>query len=78
MHHSLPRLLLNVVPRTRIVPQPDDPRESVQAVTNGDIERFSEDAIPLLGVGDDLGVPARDVEDDGVVGGGDLAAHLDV
>ena len=72
------RLELDIVTRTRIVAQPDDPCESIQAIADGDIESLAEYAISLLGIGDHLGIATRDVEHDGVVGGCDLAAHLDV
>jgi hypothetical protein len=74
----LPSLPLDVIARTRIVPQTDGPGEPIKTVPNGDVERLAEDAISVLRVGDDLGVSSRNVEDDRVGRGGDVAGDLDV
>ena len=76
--HSLLGTLLDIVPWSRIVRQPNDPRKPIQTVSYGNIQRLPEYPILLLRVGDDLGVTAGYVEDDGVVGRGDVATHLDV
>lgn len=68
----------NIQSRRGIIRQPDDPREPIQTVPDRDIQRLAEYPITLLRIGDHLGVSARDVEDDGVVGLGDVAAHFDV
>jgi len=70
--------LLDVVPRGGVVGDVQRAREAVQAVADGDVERLAEDAVPLGAVGDDLGVAAGDVEDDGVRSAGDVTAHFDV
>lgn len=70
--------LLDVVARGGLVGYPQGAREAVETVADGDVEGFAEDAVAVLGVGDDLGVAAADVEHDRVFGLGDLAAHLDV
>lgn len=72
------RQLLDVVARGGVVADVQRAREAVEAVAHGDVEGLAEDAVALLGVRDDLGVAARDVQHDGVVGARDLAAHLDV
>ena len=70
--------LLDVVTRRRVVGDGEGAGEAVEAVADGDVDGFAEDAIAPRGVGDDLGVAARDVEDDGVEGAGYFAAHFDV
>lgn len=70
--------LLDVVAGGGIVADGQGAGEAVQAVADGDVERLAEDAVALLGVGDDLRVAPADVEHDGVLGARDLAAHLDV
>lgn len=70
--------LLDVVARRGVVADVEHAGEAVEAVADGDVERLAKDAVALLGVGNDLGVAAADVQHDGVVGAGDLAAHFDV
>lgn len=70
--------LLDVVARRGVVADVEHAGEAVEAVADGDVERLAKDAVPLLGVGNDLGVAAADVQHDGVICAGDLAAHLDV
>lgn len=72
------RHLFNVVARGRVVAYLERAREAVEAVADGNIERLAKYAVALLGVGNDLGVAAGDVEDDGVLGASDLAAHFNV
>lgn len=50
----------------------------VQAVTDGNVEGFAKDTVPLLRVRDDLGVATRDVEDDRGWRRSDESAHFDV
>src|SRR3989440_5688872 len=52
------------------------PRELVEHVADPDVERLPEHPIPPSGEGDDLGVPAAYVQQDGVLRGGDAAADL--
>lgn len=70
--------LFDVVSWTRIVAEIYNPRETIQAVSNGDVQRFTKDAVALAGVGNDLCVPARNVQNDGVPGACDFSTHLDV
>ena len=76
MHPDLWKNLAGAV--LRVVAQVDDACEAIEAVPDGDVERFSKDAIALLGVGDDLRVASRDVEHDRVLCAGDLAPHLNI
>ena len=50
----------------------------VEAVADGDVERFAKDAVPLLRVRDDLGVATRDVENDRGRRRRNESAHFDV
>lgn len=70
--------LLDVITRAGIIGESEDPGKAIKAIADGDVDGLSEDPIPPLAIGDDLGVPPADVEDDGVLGAGDDAAHLDV
>ncbi|QBZ54269.1 hypothetical protein PoMZ_09965 [Pyricularia oryzae] len=77
-HRALLGQLLNVVAGCRVVTDFQGAGEAVKAVADGDVKRLAKDAVPLLGVRDDLRVASADVQHDGVVGARDGAAHLDV
>jgi len=70
--------LLDVIPGARVIGELKDPGKPIKAVPDGNINRFPEDPVPPLAVGDNLRVSAGDVEHDGVHGPSDRAAHLDV
>ena len=70
--------LLDVVAGRRIVAELEGAREAVEAVAHGHVDGLAEDAVAAVAVADHLGVAAADVEDGGVVGARDQAAHLDV
>ncbi len=72
------RRYFNILSRTGIITNADDPSEPIQAISDGNVQRFSKDAITLPGVCNDLGVSTRDIQDDGISGTGDLSTHLDV
>ena len=77
---SLPLLrnLLNIIPRRRIIADPQHPRKPIQTIPHRDVQRLAEDPVPAGGVRDYLRVSAGYVKYDRVQGAGDLAAHLDV
>ena len=59
-------MLLNVVSRRRVVREADDTSKSIQTIPHRKVDGFTEDAIPLIGVGDDLGVATADIQNDRV------------
>lgn len=70
--------LLNIVSRAGIIGEIEDSGEPIQTIADGNVNGLAKYTIPSLAVGDDLGVAAADVEDDGVDGAGDYPTHLDV
>lgn len=76
--YSLLRLLLDIVPRERIVRHTNNARKPIKAVSNSDVEGLSKDAVALLRVRDDLGVTARNVQHNRVCRVRDVPPHLDV
>ena len=71
-------LLFNIVSRKWVVGDHQCASESIDAVSYGDVQGLTEDTIQLGRVGDDLGVAARYVKDDGVIGARYRATHLDI
>lgn len=45
MHYALARQHFDVVARTRVVREPQDAREAVQAVAHSDVDRLAKDAV---------------------------------
>ena len=72
------RTQFNVVPWTGVVGQTNDARKSIQTVAHGNVNGFTKNSIPLLGVRNDLCVATADVEDDGVDGTRTDSAHFDM
>lgn len=68
--------LLDVEAGARVVGKAENAREAVETVSDGDVDRFSEDAVPAVGIRDDLRVAAADVQDYRVLAAGDEAAHF--
>jgi|SRR5579863_7929494 len=71
-------LLFDVISGAWIIAKVYHPPKSIQAVSDGDIQRFTKYVITLTRVGDDLSVPAGNVEHDWITGARDLSAHLDI
>ena len=76
--YSLLGFLLDVVSWTRVITQVDHPSKSVQAIPHSNVKGLAEDTVSLLGVSNDLSVPSRNVEYNGALSTGDLAAHFDI
>jgi len=68
--------LLYMVAWRRIVGQPQQPRESIQAVSHGDVDCLPEDAVLLLAVGQHLSVAPRYIQHHWIAAVCDHSAHL--
>ena len=75
---SLFGFLFDVAPRTRIVAQVNYSSESVQTIPDRNVKRFSEGAVSLLRVSDNLGVAPGNVENDRISSTSDLPTHFNV
>ena len=61
---------------TGIISKPDLPTDLVEHITDADVQGLTEYAVPTVGECDDLGVAARGIEKDRVLGGGLDATDL--
>ena len=75
---AMTRHLLDVVAGRRVIGQVEVACEPVQAVADGDVDRLAEDPVAPVGVRDDLGVTAADVEHGWVLGARHRPAHFNV
>jgi hypothetical protein len=65
--HLLLCLQFDVISRTGVITETNNPRESVEAVADGDIKCLAKNTVSLTRVSNDLSVATRDIEDDRVL-----------
>lgn len=73
---SLFGLLLDVVPWTWVIAQVYDSRKAIEAVSNSYVKCFPKNSIALLGVCDNLGIAAGNIEHHRVLRPSDVPTHF--